>query len=115
MYGPAGTEQTANTFILGEIRGGRCLFAKNPPTAHGNTISSVGFTNPRATRGSDFFAPWTLVVPPPPDTPYQYPGDSDQPVITNFANNPKVDYKTNNHDQGTVQVLRLLDGWVATD
>lgn len=99
------TEQTGNYFYEGEVRGGRCIFG---PTATGNTMEHVGFIGPRPTRGALFGATWTTPSPPA----VQDPPLTGVAVITNFANNPDVDYDPPN---GTVQVVRLLDDWTATD
>jgi hypothetical protein len=90
-----GLAQTDNTFLDGEVRGGRCIL---DDSATRNIMRNVAFVGPRPTRGNLY----THVADPAPS-----------PVISNFSNNPSIDYIPVN--AGTVKIARLLDGWTVHD
>lgn len=96
-----GLQQTNNTFLEGEVRGGRCIL---DVSATNNVMQKVAFIGPRPTRG-DLFNDVANTAP--------------QHVITNFANNPGIDFNPNPPPppapQPTVKFARLLDGWTPTD
>jgi len=93
---------TGNTIQMGEVRGGKCVFSN---FATNNVVKNVGFVGPRPTQGS-LFGVWG-------DSKYG-PPVADQPVITNFAGNPGIEYPPNTSGD-TVRFARLLDGWTEHD
>lgn len=88
-----GQTQIDNTFLDGEVRGGRCALDQS---ATNNVMRRVAFIGPRPSRSNQY----NDVADPSPTA-----------VITNFSQNPAIDLPPHT-GEGTVKISRLLDGWM---
>jgi len=90
-----GQTQFDNTLLDGEVRGGRCALDQS---ATRTVMQRVAFIGPRPSRSNQY----NDVADPSPTA-----------VITNFAQNPGIDFPPY-ANPGTVKFARLLDGWSPT-
>ena len=92
---------TGNSFLEGEVRGGRCVLGQ---FARDNIMKNVGFIGPRPAQGS-LFGSWGSPGSPAIDN---------QAVITNYDGNLGIDLPPHVPAPGTIRFSRLLDGWTQT-